>query len=149
MSGASLWLPAAVVVVTACAAVRQYEPVWDADRDGNMDAVEFRAGMEQAWVFGFWDADGGGDLDAAEFQAGLTGRGARFAPANGYREWDRDGDGRLDRDEFYAGVFRELDLNGDGGIEGIELRIIGRGMGLPGIDPAPRETKVAKGGKAQ
>lgn len=140
MSGTRIMLPVVVVLAGACALPQPHEPDWD--RAASLDRSGFTEAMKEGWVFGYWDANGDASVDPAEFHATLNGRGARFTPAHGFRAWDSNGDGGLDREELYAGAFRELDLNGNGTIEGIELRIIGRGMGLPGLKPAA--TVVAK-----
>lgn len=79
----------------------------DANRDGAVDAAEFRRFMEA--TFTELDANGDGRLTQAE--------AAEIIPVTEFRAADTNGDGRLSLAEFERQVtedFAKADLDGDG-----------------------------------
>lgn len=96
---------------------------WDSTSDGNIDANEFNAGLNQGTWFRDWDADGNGELSDAEFRTATA--GWRTAPEGVEQDglfdvWDSDKDGVVDTVEFNTGVYSTWDRDSNDMIDNSE-----------------------------
>ena len=89
----------------------------DTDQSGALNQGEFDGAIDRIGLVQSWDTDANGTISQEEFtaaqssgQLGVQEGGADAA----FTQWDANGDGNLDGGELRAGMYAQVDGDGDG-----------------------------------